>query len=158
MGVVSLSCPHPNLPPQGGKEQGCTSIEMVGLDAMLYAGIVIGLLLLGCLLRYMLFPPVPRSITSLADAERLVNYHIDAANRHLRRHAWMLTFVVSHLDLEKRTVTVRIGINYGRRGYPNYLGRFQQMWENARVMLQAKEKITQAFAKRAFEAEVNTFT
>jgi hypothetical protein len=122
------------------------------------AGIVIGLLLLGAILRYAIFPPVPRTITSLADAERLVNYHIDAANRRLRRDAWMLTFVVSHLDLDKRTVAVRIGINYGRRGYPNYLGRFQQMWENARVMLQAKEKITAAFARRAFQAEVETFT
>jgi hypothetical protein len=122
------------------------------------AGIVIGLLLLGAVLRYAIFPPVPRTISSLADAERLVNYHIDAANRRLRRDAWRLTFVVSHLDLDKRTATVRIGINYGRRGYPNYLGRFQQMWENARVMLQAKEKITEAFAKRDFEAEVDTFT
>jgi hypothetical protein len=125
---------------------------------MLYVGIAIGLLLLGIILRYAVFPPIPRTITSLADAERLVNYHIAAANRHLRRDAWMLTFVVSHLDLDKRTVTVRIGINYGRRGYPNYLGRFQQIWANARVMLQAKEKITMAFAKRAFQAEVNTFT
>jgi hypothetical protein len=125
---------------------------------ILYAGIVIGLLLLGVVLRYLIFPPVPRRITSLADAERLVNYHIDVANRRLRRDAWMLTFVVSHLDLEKRTVTVRIGINYGRRGYPNYLGRFQQIWANAHVMLQAKGKITEAFAKRAFQAEVNTFT
>jgi len=125
---------------------------------MLYVGIVIGLLLLGIILRYAVFPPIPRTITSLADAERLVNYHIDAANRRLRRDAWMLTFVVSHLDLEKRTVTVRIGINYGRRGYPDYLGRFQQIWANARVMLQAKEKIAAAFAKRAFQAEVNTFT
>ncbi len=125
---------------------------------MLYAGIIIGLLLLGVLLRFILFPPVPRRITSLADAERLVSYHVNAANRRLRRYAWMLTFVVSHLDIEKRTVTVRIGINYRRRGYPNYVGRFQQMWENARVMLQAKERITDAFAKRAFEAEVNTFT
>jgi hypothetical protein len=38
------------------------------------------------------------------------------------------------------------------------VGRFQQMWANARVMLQAKEKITAAFAKRAFQAEVETFT
>jgi hypothetical protein len=124
---------------------------------LLYAGIIIGLLVLWGLLRYILFPPVPRRITSLADAERLVNYHINTANRRLRRDAWMLTFVVSYLDLEKRTVTVRIGINYGRRGYPNYIGRFQQMWANARVMLQAKEKITAAFAKRAFQAEVETF-
>lgn len=121
-------------------------------------GVVIGLALVLIVLRYILFPPVPRTITSLADAELLVNYYIDAANRRLRRHAWMLTFVVSHLDLEKRTVTVRIGINYGRRGYPNYIGRFQQMWANARVMLQAKEKITEAFAKRALQAEVETFT
>jgi hypothetical protein len=128
------------------------------LDVLLYAGIIIGLLVLWGVLRYVLFPPIPRSITSLADAERLVNYYIDTANRRLRREAWMLTFVVSHLDLEKRTVTVRIGINYGRRGYPNYLGRFQQMWANARVMLQAKEKITEAFAKRAFHAVVETFT
>jgi hypothetical protein len=122
------------------------------------AGIVIGLLLLGAVLRYAIFPPVPRTIISLADAERLVSYHIDSANRRLRRDAWRLTFVVSHLDLDKRTVAVRIGINYGRRGYPDYLGRFQQMWENARVMLQTKEKITEAFAKRDFEAEVDTFT
>jgi hypothetical protein len=125
---------------------------------MMYAGIVIGLLLVGVLLWYILWPPLPRRITSLADAEGVVNYYIEAANRRLRRHAWMLTFVVSHLDLEKRTVMVRIGINYGRRGHPNYLGRFQQIWDNARVMLQAKEKIIQAFAKRAFQAEVETFT
>jgi hypothetical protein len=155
---MNLNCLPILTFPCRGKEQRCLSIAMVGIDAMLYAGIIIGLLLLGGLLRYILFPPVPRSITSLADAERLVHYHIDAANRRLRRHAWMLTFVVSHLDLEKHTVTVRIGISYGRRGYPNYLGRFQQIWENARVMLRAKEKITKAFAKRAFEAEVNTFT
>jgi hypothetical protein len=124
---------------------------------MLYAGIAVSLLLLLVILRYILFPPVPRRITSLADAERLVNYHIEAANRRLRREAWMLTFVVSHVDLEKRTVTVRIGINYGRRGYPNYIGRFQQMWANARVMLQTKERITKAFARRAFQAEVETF-
>jgi hypothetical protein len=125
---------------------------------MLYAGIAVSLLLLLVILRYVLFPPVPRRITSLTDAERLVNYHIEAANRRLRHEAWMLTFVVSHVDLEKRTVTVRIGINYGRRGYPNYIGRFQQMWANARVMLQTKEKITKAFARRAFQAEVDTFT
>jgi hypothetical protein len=125
---------------------------------MLYAGIVIGLLLLGGVLRYAVLPQVPRTITSLADAECLVNYHIGAANRRLRREAWMLTFVVSHLDLDKRTVAVRIGINYGRRGYPNYLGRFQQMWANARVMLQAKEKISEAFAKRGLQADVDTFT
>jgi hypothetical protein len=124
---------------------------------MLYAGIAVSLLLLLVILRYVLFPPVPRRITSLTDAERLVNYHIEAANRRLRREAWMLTFVVSHVDLEKRTVTVRIGINYGRRGYPNYIGRFQQMWANARVMLQTKERITKAFARRAFQAEVETF-
>ena len=125
---------------------------------LLYAGIIIGLLVLWGVLRYVLFPPIPRRIRSLADAERLVNYHIDTANRRLRRDAWMLTFVVSHLDLEKRTVTVRIGINYGRRGYPNYIGRFQHMWANARIMLQAKEKITVAFAKRALQAQVETFT
>jgi hypothetical protein len=125
---------------------------------MMYVGIAIGLLIVGILLRYILWPPIPRRITSLADAERVVNYHIEAANRRLRRHAWMLTFVVSHLDLEKRTVMVRVGINYGRRGHPDYLGRFQQMWEHARVMLRAKEKIIQAFAKRAFQAEVETFT
>src|SRR5919106_1154571 len=120
---------------------------------MLYAAIVIGILLLGLILRYALFPPMPRTITSLADAERLVNYHIDVANRRLRREAWTLTFVVSQLDLETRTVTVRIGINYGRRGYPNYLGRFQQIWANAQVMLQAKEKINEAFAKRGIHAD-----
>jgi hypothetical protein len=125
---------------------------------MMYVGIAIGLLIVGILLRYILLPPIPRRITSLADAERVVGYYIEAANRRLRRHAWMLTFVVSHLDLEKRTVMVRIGINYGRRGHPDYLGRFQQMWEHARVMLRAKEKIIQAFAKRAFQAEVETFT
>lgn len=125
---------------------------------MMYVGMIIGLLLVGGLLWYILWPPLPRRITSLADAEGVVNYYIEAANRRLRRHAWMLTFVVSHLDLDKRTVMVRIGINYGRRGHPDYLGRFQQMWEHARVMLQAKEKIIQAFAKRAFQAEVETFT
>jgi hypothetical protein len=121
-------------------------------------GVAICVALLLIVLRYTLFPLVPRRIASLADAERLVNYYIDAANRRLRRHAWMLTFVVSHLDLEKRAVMVRIGINYGRRGHPDYVGRFQQMWEHARVMLQAKERITKAFAKRAFQAEVETFT
>ena len=118
----------------------------------------IGLMVLGVILRYMVFSPIPRAITSLTDAERLVDYHISVANRRLRREAWMLTFIVSHLDLDKRTVSVRIGINYRRRGYPNYVGRFQQMWANARLMLQAKEKITEAFAKRAFRADVETFT
>jgi hypothetical protein len=125
---------------------------------MWYVAVAIGLIMLGFVFRYTVFSPIPRTITSLADAERLVEYHIGAANRRLRREAWMLTFVVSQLDLEKHTVSVRIGINYGRRGYPNYVGRFQQMWANARVMLQAKEKITEAFAKRAFQAEVETFT
>ncbi len=129
-----------------------------------YAVVAIGLialgvlLVLGVILRSTVFSPIPRTITSLTDAERLVDYHIGVANCRLRREAWMLTFVVSHLDLDKRTVSVRIGINYGRRGYPNYVGRFQQMWANARVMLQAKERITAAFAKRAFQAEVETFT
>ncbi len=121
-------------------------------------GVVLGLALVLIGLRYTLISPIPRSITSLSDAERVVNYHIDAANRRLRRDAWMLTFVVSHLDLEKRTVTVRIGINYRRRGYPDYIGQFQQAWANARVMLQAKEKIAAAFAKRAFQADIQTFT
>jgi hypothetical protein len=125
---------------------------------MWYVAVAIGLIVLGFVFRYTVFSPIPRTITSLADAERLVEYHIGAANRRLRREAWMLTFVVSQLDLEKHTVSVRIGINYGRRGYPNYVGRFQQMWANARVMLQAKEKITMAFAKRGFQAEVETFT
>ncbi len=121
-------------------------------------GVVLGLALVLIGLRYTLISPIPRIITSLSDAERVVNYHIDAANRRLRRDAWMLTFVVSHLDLEKRTVTVRIGINYRRRGYPDYIGQFQQAWANARVMLQAKEKIAAAFAKRAFQADIQTFT
>ena len=131
---------------------------------MWYVAVAIGLivlgviLILGVILRSTVFSPIPRTITSLTDAERLVDYHIGVANRRLRREAWMLTFVVSHLDLDKRTVSVRIGINYGRRGYPNYVGRFQQIWANARVMLQAKEKIIEAFAKRAFQAEVETFT
>jgi hypothetical protein len=127
---------------------------------MWYVAVASGLILivLGIVLRYTVFSPIPRTITSLADAERLVDYHIGAANRRLHREAWMLTFVVAHLDLEKRTVSVRIGINYGRRGYPNYVGRFQQMWANAHVMLQAKERIAAAFAKRAFRAEVETFT
>ena len=125
---------------------------------MWYVAVVIALMVLGIVLRFAVFSSTPRAITSLADAEHLVDYHIGAANRRLRREAWMLTFVVSHLDLEKRTVSVRIGINYGQRGYPDYMGRFQQMWANARIMLQAKEKITAAFAKRAFQAEVETFT
>jgi hypothetical protein len=125
---------------------------------MVYVGVVIGLIVLGLILRYTVFSPIPRTIASLADAECLVHYYIDAANRRLRREAWMLTFVVSQLDLDQHTVTVRIGINYGRRGYPNYLGRFQQLWANAQVMLQAKEKIGEAFAKRGLRAEVETFT
>jgi hypothetical protein len=131
----------------------------MGYAAVAIGLIVLGLILvLGVILRFTVFSPIPRTITSLTDAERLVDYHIGVANRRLRREAWMLTFVISHLDLDKRTVSVRIGINYGRRGYPNYVGRFQQMWANARVMLQAKEKITEAFAKRAFQAEIETFT
>ena len=132
-----------------------------GFNAMasvVIVGIVLGLALALIVLRYTLLSPVPRTITSLSDAERLVNYHIDAANRRLRRDAWMLTFVVSHLDPENHTVMVRIGINYRRRGYPDYLGQFQQAWANARVMLQAKEKIAAAFAKRAFQADIQTFT
>jgi hypothetical protein len=125
---------------------------------MWYVAVAIGLIVLGIVLRYAVFSSVPRTIASLTDAERLVDHHIGAANRRLRREAWMLTFVVSQLDLDKRTVSVRIGINYGRRGYPNYVGRFQQMWANARVMLHTKEKITAAFAKRAFQAEIETFT
>jgi hypothetical protein len=127
-------------------------------DVMWYAAVAIGLIVVAVILRYTVFSSLPHTITSLADAERLVDHHIGAANRRLRREAWMLTFVVSDLNLDKRTVSVRIGINYGRRGYPNYVGRFQQMWANARVMLQAKEKITAAFAKRAFQAEIETFT
>ena len=125
---------------------------------MWYMAVAISLMVLGIVLRYTVLSPIPRTITSLADAERLVDYYVGAANRRLRHEAWMLTFVVAQLDLDKRTVAVRIGINYGRRGYPNYVGQFQQMWANARVMLQAKEKITTAFAKRAFQAEVETFT
>jgi hypothetical protein len=129
----------------------------VGCNDMVYVGVAIGLFVLGVILRYTVLSPVPRSIASLTDAERLVNYHIDAANRRLRHDAWMLTFVVSQLDLNQRTVRVRIGINYGRRGSPNYLGRFQQIWANARVMLQTKEKISKAFAKRGLQAQVETF-
>jgi len=125
---------------------------------MEYAGVAIGLIILGIILRYTVFSPTPGTIASLADAERLVNYHIDAANRRLRHDAWMLTFVVSQLDLDQHTVTVRIGINYGRRGYPNYLGRFQQIWANAQVMLQAKEKINEAFTKRGIHADIETFS
>jgi hypothetical protein len=125
---------------------------------MVYVSVAIGLFVLGVILRYTVLSPIPRSIASLTDAERLVNYYIDAANRRLRHDAWMLTFVVSQLDLDQRTVTVRIGINYGRRGSPNYLGRFQQIWANARVMLQTKEKINKVFAKRGIQAQVETFT
>jgi hypothetical protein len=130
----------------------------VGYNEMVYVGVAIGLIGLGVILRYTVFSPIPRSIASRSDAERLVNYHIDVANRRLRHDAWMLTFVVSQLDLNQRTVSVRIGINYGRRGSPNYLGRFQQIWANARVMLQTKEKIGAAFAKRGLQAQVETFT
>jgi hypothetical protein len=128
------------------------------LEALLYIGIILGLVVLGGLLRYTVFSPLPRTITSLQDAEKLVEHQIRAANRRLRREAWMLTFVVSQFDPEKRTVSVRLGINYGRRGYPDYMGRFQQMWANAQVMLRAKEKIADAFARRAFQATVETFT
>jgi hypothetical protein len=125
-----------------------------------YMSVALGLILiiLALILRYTVFSPIPRAIASLTDAEGLVDYHIAVANRRLRHDAWKLTFVVSHLDLDQHTVTVRIGINYGRRGYPNYLGRFQQIWANAQVMLQTKEKISQAFAKRGIQAEVETFT
>ncbi len=124
---------------------------------MLYAGIVISLMMLAIVLRYAVFSPIPRTIASLSDAERLVEYHIEAANRRLRRDAWMLTFVVSQLDREKRIATVRIGIQYQRRGYPNYVGQFQQAWANAQLMLRAKEKIAAAFARRGFEAKIETF-
>jgi hypothetical protein len=125
---------------------------------MLYVGIAIGLIILAVALRYSVFSPLPRTIVSLDDAERLVHHYIDAANRHLRRDAWMLTFAVSHLDMDNRIVKVRIGINYRRRGYPDYVGGFQQAWANARVMLQAKEKVAAAFARRSFQAEIDTFT
>jgi hypothetical protein len=125
---------------------------------MLYVGIAIALIILGVVLRYTVFSPLPRMIASRDDAERLVNYHIDAANRQLRRDAWMLTFVVADLDVDNRSVRVRIGINYRRRGYPDYVRGFQQAWANARVMLQTKEKIAAAFARRAFQAEIETFT
>jgi hypothetical protein len=125
---------------------------------MWYVLVAIGLIGLGVVLFYTRYRNLPRAITSLADAERLVNYHVGIANHRLRREAWMLTFAVSTLNLEKRTVSVRLGINYGRRGYPDYMGRFGQMWANARIMLQAKEKIKVAFAKRAFQADVETFT
>ena len=125
---------------------------------MLYVAIVVGSVMLGGILCYLVFSQVPRRITSLSDAESLVHYHIDKANRRLRREAWMLTFVVSDLDLHQRTVTVRIGINYRRRGYPDYLGRFQHMWASAQVMRLAKEKIGHAFAKRGLQAAVETFT
>ena len=125
---------------------------------MLYVGLAIALIMLGIVLRYTVFSPLPRMIATLDDAERLVHYHIDAANRHLRRDAWMLTFVVSDLDVGKRSVRVRIGINYRRRGYPDYVRGFQQAWANARVMLRTKEKIAEAFARRAFQAEIETFT
>lgn len=128
------------------------------VDRMFYAALAIGLIILGIVLRYAVFPPLPRTIASLDDAERLVHYHVDAANRRLRRDAWMLTFVVSHLDVDQRRVRVRLGINYRRRGYPDYVRGFQQAWANARIMLQAKERIAAAFAKRAFQAEVETFT
>ena len=117
---------------------------------MWYVAIAIGLVAVVIVLRYTVFSSIPRTIASLTDAERLVDYHIDAANRRLRHDAWMLTFVVSQLDLEKRTVTVRIGINYGRRGYPNYMGRFQQIWANARLMLQAKEKISSGLCEAGY--------
>jgi hypothetical protein len=125
---------------------------------MFYVGIALGLIVLGLIIRYVMLSPIPRAITSLSDAERLVNSYIDVANRRLRHDAWMLTFVVSHLNLDERTVAVRIGINYRRRGYPNYLGGFQQIWANAQVMSQAKEKIGTAFAKRGIQADIETFT
>lgn len=127
------------------------------VDVWIIVGLTLFLLLAG-LLRYTIFTPLPRRITSLSDAEQLVDYYVGVANRRLRRHAWMLTFVVSHLDLEKRTVSVRLGINYRHRSYPNYLGQFQQMWAHAQLMLHTKEKITAAFAQRALQATVETFT
>ena len=74
---------------------------------MVYVGVAIGLLVLGLILRYTVFSPIPRTIASLMDAERLVNYHIAAANRRLRREAWMLTFVVSlvlHVTVKLPTI------------------------------------------------------
>ena len=125
---------------------------------MVYAGIIIAVGLIIIALRRTVFSPTPRTIATLADAERLVDYHIQAANRRLRRDAWMLTFVVPQLDLEKRVVTVRIGINYGRRGYPNYIGGFQQAWANAQLMLRAKERIASAFARHDLQSNIDTFT
>lgn len=128
---------------------------------MIYIGVILGLLLLllpVVVVRPWLFPPLPHTIASQEDAERLVEYYIHTTNRRLRRSAWMLTFVVPRLDLEERRVVVRIGINYGGQGYPNYLGQFQQAWGNARLMLRAKEKIAAAFAKRGLRANIDTFT
>ena len=127
---------------------------------MVYAGIIFALLLLAAamLIRRRRFPPIPRTIASHEDAERLVEHYVHTTNRRLRRTAWMLTFVVPQLDLEHRRVVVRIGIQYGRRGYPNYIGQFQQAWANARLMLRAKEDIAAAFAKRGLQANIDTFT
>ena len=61
---------------------------------MWYVAVAISLIVLGIVLRYTVLSPIPRTITSLADAERLVDYYVGAANRRLRREAWMLTFVV----------------------------------------------------------------
>jgi hypothetical protein len=38
------------------------------------------------------------------------------------------------------------------------VGGFQQAWANARIMLQAKEKIAATFARRAFQVDIETFT
>jgi len=136
-------------------ELGCGGSSVL---TALSAAVIIALIVLGVVLRYRMFPPLPRKIASLDDAERVVHYHVDAANRRLRRDAWMLTFVVSHLDVERRLVSVRLGIHYRQRGYPDYVRGFQQAWANARIMLRAKENIAAAFAKRAFQAEIETFT
>lgn len=127
---------------------------------MLYAGIIVGLVLVAAVVLVLRrrFPPPPRSIVSQEDAERVVEHYIQATNRRLRRSAWMLTFVVPRVDLEHRLIVVRIGIKYGRSGYPNYIGQFQQAWANAQLMLGAKEKIAAALSKRGFQANIDTFT
>jgi hypothetical protein len=126
----------------------------VGVTAILAIAIIIVIFIL----RRAWLSPLPCTIASLGDMEYLVEYYIQGANHRLRRDTWMLTFIVPHLDLDKRIVTVCIGITYQRHSYPNYLGQFQQAWANTQMMLRAKERIVAAFAVRGFRANIEPRT
>jgi len=107
--------------------------------------------------RYFL-SPLPRKITSVEDAQKIIDYHITMANQQLRQHNCLLSYHLQNFDLEKREMRVFIQIGYYRRLNPSFLRSVTDAWGDAEFILRTKQKIAKEMARRKIHADIETFS